>query len=1488
MLGDIRGHSRCAGLAVERRVLPRVRAEWDAWHLAPNDEPVNRVEIYTDGAATLRGTWPRMAARAGWAAVLLALVPEPGGGLRRALLGAIWGPVVTVPGDEGFMGAARPTAPAAEHSAALAVLTLIARRPELLGATIVLESDAAHTVGVVNFRQALGSNVELAGRLRFRAAQLRSAAAGLYCVRVPGHSAIAGNELADLAATIGMDEGPSHPGLLAAIAEQPRAPLPGRRTLQLHAELFWTEALEGQAPAAQPSRPAPPPRRAQACGHQELLLATANVLTLRPAEEADGAASVRRCQLADLMAHQGVHVLGIQEARSRKEFAREQCDYVMVASAADRAGNYGTELWFHRDTGVKLGDIWRLRSEPRLLVVRAIACGIDAIWLAAHAPSGDPTWWTRLAETVRQLNAFALPVVALVDANAHLGSDTSPFVGSADAEGQCAAGEAMHQALAELHLAAPATFLGGGPTWRHPLGAWSRCDYVLIPHLWLAACVQTFTDADAALAIGFREDHRVVFAKLELANRPVHLGTAAAPGPWAQPRDVWAKPEVAAELERRWGEAPSLPDYWPAQLAENALTAFSTAVAVAACPRQQARPKRPWISADTWTVIRLHAAARKSFFRLARSGAAGDRVGEARAALRAAARAAAGAAAADKVSWIAETAAELSEDWRVGAGTRLWRLARALGPKATGKPAAPLIRDETGEVVQTQDQLLAMWERRFAAEFLGRAYITDRDAYDRGLAQDAFQLPSVPDEEAIDVHDWANRIACAIAKAKRGRMAGTDGIPVEFMRAAGPSYVARLAEVARATQWSPIPVGWRLGIMVPVPRKPGVALSLAASRGVLAGSHVGKAIAKATRSALAPLLKCQAGDEQQGAVQHGGTEFTAHTVRLFFRRARLSNKCAAVVFADLKSAFYSVLQEMAVGACMPAADRQAAFVRAGMTPEAAAELSREILERQPVIQAMGAAATWQRLALDWHRHSGFLVRGGTRVVANPFGTRPGDPLADLVFAAAFTIYQQAVSQLVDGLALTPAPEVTGPGVFQPTEEHAAPVAIGNPAYMDDMAIPIEAPTADELLEALPRLAAGLVQVAARFGLSLNLQAGKTEAVLDLAGPGRDRVRALLADLPTDETGHAALLPTPGGAPLRVVKDYKHVGLRTAPGLTQLREITARAAAANSASRALARVVGNPRYPSEARTAVAEACVETRALHAAGVWDPLPRGQFRIMRAAVMRPLRMAAGAHRRPREGEVRRSSRQVCADLGAAELAPRLAAARIRYAVRASLWAPASLRGLLRSPPAAAWRAALVRDLRGLREVVAPKLDDLPDPEAAMHEWEALWTEATPQFLELVRKAVKGCLHWPGALGQDSESDQGDLDDDGQLCGTCGKVFASRVALLMHARTVHGFRTRASHCVAGSICPCCGKDYHVRPRLIRHLCEGRHACAQAAAAGALPPLPPELFAAEAARDKALWREARRAGVNLLCGPPPRPAGQLGAAAAAAAAVAEP
>ena len=93
------------------------------------------------------------------------------------------------------------------------------------------------------------------------------------------------------------------------------------------------------------------------------------------------------------------------------------------------------------------------------------------------------------------------------------------------------------------------------------------------------------------------------------------------------------------------------------------------------------------------------------------------------------------------------------------------------------------------------------------------------------------------------------------------------------------------------------------------------------------------------RKVLEPAMAAEVEGLQFGAVAGGGTVFPAHTARLFLAQARLAGLSSAILFADLKAAFYSAWPEVVLGHVLLPVQRQAIFDAAGLTPEQAAEVN---------------------------------------------------------------------------------------------------------------------------------------------------------------------------------------------------------------------------------------------------------------------------------------------------------------------------------------------------------------------------------------------------------------------------------------------------------------------------------------------------------------------------------------------------------------------
>ena len=73
-------------------------------------------------------------------------------------------------------------------------------------------------------------------------------------------------------------------------------------------------------------------------------------------------------------------------------------------------------------------------------------------------------------------------------------------------------------------------------------------------------------------------------------------------------------------------------------------------------------------------------------------------------------------------------------------------------------------------------------------------------------------------------------------------------------------------------------------------------------------------------------------------------------------------------------------------------------------------------------------------------------------------------------------------------------------------------------------------------------------------------------------------------------------------------------------------------------------------------------------------------------------------------------------------------------------------------------------------------------------------------------------------------------------VCHECGAIFASRTALAVHSRILHGSVNDADQRVVGTICLRCRRQFHSRPRLVTHLQRGYADCL-AAYLDHVPPL---------------------------------------------------
>ena len=144
---------------------------------------------------------------------------------------------------------------------------------------------------------------------------------------------------------------------------------------------------------------------------------------------------------------------------------------------------------------------------------------------------------------------------------------------------------------------------------------------------------------------------------------------------------------------------------------------------------------------------------------------------------------------------------------------------------------------------------------------------------------------------------------------------------------------------------------------------------------------------------------------QSRAIKGGSTSVPQIVLSFFIEKMRKERKCAAVLFTDIKAAFYSVFAEIALGGLLPLDTREQLFDKAGLSGHIR-QVLRDLLAEDAVVTAQCLDTVWRRAAQD----CSFGVKGNERWTMLWSGTRSGDTMADLIFCLAFARLQVTLEE----------------------------------------------------------------------------------------------------------------------------------------------------------------------------------------------------------------------------------------------------------------------------------------------------------------------------------------------------------------------------------------------------------------------------------------------------------------------------------------------
>ena len=407
-----------------------------------------------------------------------------------------------------------------------------------------------------------------------------------------------------------------------------------------------------------------------------------------------------------------------------------------------------------------------------------------------------------------------------------------------------------------------------------------------------------------------------------------------------------------------------------------------------------------------------------------------------------------------------------------------------------------------------------------------------------------------------------------------------------------------------------------------------------------------------------------------------------------------------------------------------------------------------------------------------------------------------------------------------------------------------------------------------------------------YGMQINWQAGKTEAIIVYRGKGAKKAREQLfqpggARMFIAQRTRRRLRNKTAGAPtlsVHVVSSYKHLGSIICESRSLVPEARQRERSALSSFVPIAqKVIGSKSLSLQRRVQVATTFVMSRLFYNVHVWSIFAGKARDILNAVYMRTWRRAVGD---PRHGRTTWTNAQVLRMVGMPTIETFVRRRRLNYFSRLATVKFDALQTLLQQRDKYGkqlpWVQLILGDLRALRHCFTEKLGELPCPLVSMepywrlatdypHEWKCLVKQLADVSIEVIPTAV----HSGGANADGLNT---------YTCEQCSAAFCTYKKLTIHRWSKHRERCEVRRFIGNiSQCPICYTDFVTRPRLVKHLLENRVrsvtrgiSCRHAFIAGSPKVIPQDLFELLETRDAATAKADRRNGhtsviANIPC-----------------------
>jgi len=1216
----------------------------------------------------------------------------------------------------------------------------------------------------------------------------------------------------------------------------------------------------------------------EGCQTHRIRFATANVGTLDYRGNVS-CCSIKANELLQQCQQEGIHIFAIQESRAATSRTLTNGPFTRYIAKGSQ-GQAGVELWinalelskiFHCDFHPEK-DVCIWHCSERILAARC-HCGVHTLEIIVfYAPQRgrgaqeQEIWWSYFKSILQGRDKKA-QLFMLGDGNCSVGSIDDAAIGSLAADIEDEGGGYLHDICTSESLMIPSTFdqwhNGQSHTFLSAKGGRSRIDFILIPQECAASVVQSFVNLDMDLMNGDR-DHFALCLDCEIQVGDKNIVRRFV-RQQSYNRNEARKSHSQHDIFSIIDSCPAVDwktdvnDHW------DVIRNHFQKQAKILFPCQQRQQRQLYFSAEAWDVLCNRKDIRKQFRELQREknkmmlraiwqvwkseiSAVNEeedfhlplhmlRCQEA-ITYEARLRADKQFRAIKKRDWKNWIRKQLKDKVEAAQGVRSAELFKILRPKQMiARSAGKLLRQlpgligQDGEWKSSRDEVAVEWQAQFGgienAEDISVEELLERSCqqfFGRRTEEDLLQLPTIYQLEG------------AIRALQADKATGLDGLGAELLqadpcKAAQKIFPLVLKAAIRGQGIMELAGGW----LLPLYKGKGNPQKMMGYRAILLESVVSRAISKAWRPKITAGLSLIAEPMQWGGRQGLSIEALHLHIHFWKRNARRKRVSHAVVFLDIRAAFYSVVKQMVAGEARGMRKLEEVFSKIGMSENMKPDFLHQVSGVNLVKQATGsnivAGNVAAMLGLTWY------VIPESKTIQGPMtGSRPGDPSADVLFSLVLT----KVLKLIKDRA--------GEQGIQLHHKATAGDVSDVVTWVDDIAFSLTG-EAQQLVSKTMKLLAIVQDTMLEHGLALSYGVGKTAVMFSFHGPGATAARQETEQKYRD--GLPLLSEHKGKVNIPIVSHYRHLGGFVVRSGSRLQELRVRTAGAMAKLKPLRSILTHPDLQQEQRSRMVKSLgLSVFTLHA-GTLYAMTQGEYQQWQAGIHK---IYQSLHQRKHDGEVHHFTLYQLADMMKSPMPMemihlcrlRLLAHIIRAGDQHMIAAIIENHEIEQEE---SWLQGAFYSLRWLaqqvgNENVPDELFQLEDPQVwgwfqeGAHEIKSLIKKAelshlckVESFCALQKQANEQDqllreMGW-SCEDEDDSQEKHAISDFSFACDECDAVFDLSSSLAVHQQKKHGKRVALRRVACDATCRACGRFYHTRPRLIKHLQTAKKGCWQ-------------------------------------------------------------